>query len=72
MAFKKITDAERTNSGVIVTENGTEFLYHAKKVTEQLDEMEKISDRNATKSTKYKISIPRGSYIANGFTAFVS
>ncbi|MBQ8626045.1 MAG: LysR family transcriptional regulator [Agathobacter sp.] len=63
---------KRTNSGVIVTENGTEFLYHAKKVTEQLDEMEKISDRNATKSTKYKISIPRGSYIANGFTAFVS
>lgn len=62
----------RTNSGVVVTENGTEFLYHAKKVTEQLAEIEKISGRNDTKNTKYKISIPRGSYIANGFTAFVS
>ncbi len=62
----------RTNSGVVVTENGTEFLYHAKKVTEQLAEIEKISDRNDTQNTKYKISIPRGSYIANGFTAFIS
>ncbi|MBQ8199481.1 MAG: LysR family transcriptional regulator [Lachnospiraceae bacterium] len=63
---------KRTNSGVVVTEKGTEFLYHARKITEQLNEMEKISERKGGQSTCFKISIPRGSYIANGFTAFVA
>lgn len=62
----------RTNSGVSVTEKGEEFLYHAKKIMEQLVEMEKISAGKQNKNAKYKISIPRGSYIANGFTDFVA
>lgn len=63
---------KRTNSGVIVTEKGTEFIYHAKKITEQIAEMEKISGKRDEQSTRFKISIPRGSYVANGFTAFVA
>ena len=39
---------------------------------EQLAEMEKIAGRESDEKHRYKISIPRGSYIANGFTAFVS
>ena len=62
----------RTSSGIKVTEKGGEFLYHAGKMMEQLAEMEKISERNDDANQKFKISIPRGSYIANGFTAFVS
>lgn len=63
---------KRTTSGVTITEKGAEFLYHAKKVMEQLTEIEKLSGRNDAESRRFKISIPRGSYIANGFTAFVS
>ena len=63
---------DRTASGIKVTEKGEEFLYHAEKMMEQLAEMEKISGRNEEEEHRFKISIPRGSYIANGFTAFVS
>lgn len=62
----------RTSSGIKVTEKGDEFLYHARKMMEQLAEMEKISERKEEGGRRFKISIPRGSYIANGFTSFVS
>ncbi len=63
---------QRTATGVKVTENGAEFLYYARHVMEQLDAMERIGQREGGDVFKYKISIPRGSYIANGFTTFVS
>lgn len=62
----------RTSSGIKVTEKGDEFLYHAGKMMEQLAEMEKIAGREDDSNHRFKISIPRGSYIANGFTAFVA
>lgn len=62
----------RTTSGVTVTEKGAEFLYHARKMMEQLSEIEKLSKRMDVQSRQFKISIPRGSYIANGVTAFVA
>lgn len=62
----------RTSSGVTATAKGTEFLYHAKKMMEQVIEIEKISKRQDLQSKQFKISIPRGSYIANGFVAFVA
>lgn len=62
----------RTASGVILTERGAEFFYHAKKINEQMTEIEKLSQKKEGLSKQFKISIPRGSYIANGFTAFVA
>lgn len=62
----------RTANGVKSTEEGSEFLYYAKHVVEQIDAMERISQRVGNEKLKYKISIPRGSYIVDGFTAFVS
>lgn len=63
---------KRTSSGVVATERGAEFLYHAKKAMEQIDEIEKLAGKKNAENRKFKISIPRGSYIANGFTAFVA
>ncbi len=63
---------KRTAGGVKVTEEGEEFLYHARRITEQLNAVDRITQRTSGQNLKYKISIPRGSYIANGFTAFVS
>lgn len=62
----------RTSGGIKVTEKGGEFLYHAQKMLDQMAELEKISGREDDTDSYYKISIPRGSYIANGFTSFVT
>lgn len=63
---------KRTAAGVKITEEGAEFLYHARHIMEQLEAVERISQRSGSEKLRYKISIPRGSYIVNGFTAFVS
>lgn len=62
----------RSTGGIKVTEKGNEFLYHAKKMMDHLAEMERISGRGDTDGKMFKLSIPRGSYIANGFTSFVA
>lgn len=63
---------KRTAKGVRSTEAGTEFLYHARQIMEQVGAVERISQRIGTDKLKYKISIPRGSYIVDGFTSFLS
>ena len=63
---------KRTAKGVRPTEEGTEFLYHARQIMEQVSAVERISQRIGTDKLKYKISIPRGSYIVDGFTSFLS
>ncbi|MCR5101110.1 MAG: LysR family transcriptional regulator [Butyrivibrio sp.] len=61
----------RTAGGIKVTDKGEEFIYHARKVLEQVEEIEKIASKADDNSNRFKISIPRGSYIANGYTALV-
>lgn len=63
---------KRTGLGVRPTEEGEEFLFHAKHIMEQFEAMGRISQRTSGEKLKYKISIPRGSYIVDGFTSFVS
>lgn len=63
---------KRTSTGVKATEEGSEFLYYARNITNQLSAVKRISQRTGSEKLKYKISIPRGSYIAEGFTSFVS
>lgn len=62
---------ERTPGGMIPTEKGRNFLIHARKIVEQLEEMEAIGDREAPDIQQFRISIPRGSYIADSCTEFV-
>lgn len=63
---------KRTASGVKVTEEGAQFLYHAKRIKEQMEAVSRIGEKSGTDKLQYKISIPRGSYIVDGFTSFVS
>lgn len=63
---------KRSATGVKLTEEGAEFLYYAKNITNQLNAVGRISQRYGNEKLKYKISIPRGSYLVNGFTSFVS
>jgi len=62
---------KRTSSGIKLTDKGDLFLYHAKKMLEQMEEIDKISMVGAAPEKRFKISIPRGSYIANGFASFM-
>lgn len=63
---------KRMSNGVQVTEAGSEFLYHAKQITEQLDAISRIQNHNGSGKLYYKLSIPRGSYIVEGFTSFIT
>lgn len=63
---------KRTSTGVRPTDEGAEFLFYAKNIANQLGAVKRISQRTGSEKLKYKISIPRGSYIADGFTSFVS
>ena len=63
---------KRTSNGVQVTEAGSEFLYHAKQIAEQLNAISRIQNHSGNGKLYYKLSIPRGSYIAEGFTSFIA
>lgn len=62
----------RTATGVKVTVQGERFLFHARKILEQVEAIEKIAGQDTSKERRFKLSIPRGSYIASGFTDFVA
>ena len=63
---------ERTTKGVIPTAKGKEFLKYAHNIILQLDKMESIGTEESKDVLSFRISIPRSSYIAHGFTEFVA
>ena len=77
-AIKELEDTlgieifERTPKGVLPTAKGSEFLVYAKNVLEQLTKMERLYKPEDSQLQRFKISIPRGSYIAQAFTRFAA
>ena len=77
-AIKELEDTlsieifERTPKGVVPTKKGAEFLTYARNVLEQIDKIERLYIPENSEMQSFKISIPRGSYIAQAFTSFVS
>ncbi|MGI6152862.1 MAG: LysR family transcriptional regulator [Christensenellaceae bacterium] len=68
-----ITLFRRTSKGVVPTEKGEEFLVYAKRLLKQVDEIEAMyRPGGAGQENVFRISVPRSSYIANVFTAFVA
>lgn len=63
---------ERTPQGVVITEKGKKFIDCAKSILYKLKELEDTEQRTHEQFQEFKISIPRGSYIVNGFTEFVA
>lgn len=63
---------ERTTKGVTPTQKGVEFLSYARNILNQIKKMEALSDSASSNSQNFNISIPRGSYIADAITSFVS
>jgi len=77
-AMKELEDSlgytifERTSKGVIPTQKGIEFLSYARNILVQIANMEALSNSASTDTQNFNISIPRGSYIADAITSFVS
>lgn len=63
---------ERTSNGMLPTPKGYNFLSHAQIVLEQIEQMEAIGEDEENDVQQFRISIPRGSYIADAFTEFVA
>ena len=66
-----ITIFKRTSKGIVTTQKGEEFLVYAKRILAQIDELESIYHKDTEEKQTFSISIPRGSYMAYGFTNFV-
>jgi DNA-binding transcriptional LysR family regulator len=63
---------ERTSKGVTPTQKGIEFLSYARNILNQIEKMEALSDTAGKNTQCFNLSIPRGSYIADAVTKFVS
>jgi DNA-binding transcriptional LysR family regulator len=77
-AIKELEDSlgisifKRTSKGVIPTQKGSEFLIYAQNVLAQIDKMEALNTTDDTNRQCINMSIPHGTYIADGITNFVS
>ncbi len=68
----KITIFERTPRGVIPTPKGRALLDHARAILKQVSEIEAIAGDDEPGRQVFSISIPRGSYIAEGVARFAA
>lgn len=65
-----ITIFERSAKGMTVTPDGEEFLQYARKILDQIDEVEKLYTTGKKVKQIFSLSSPRASYIAEAFTQF--
>lgn len=77
-AIKELEDTlgisifKRTSKGVVPTKKGSEFLIYAKNILSQIEKMESLINPDTDKRQTLNISIPHGSYLANGIANFVN
>jgi DNA-binding transcriptional LysR family regulator len=60
----------RNSRGVIPTEKGLEFLASARKILNEMENIKTLTDEENPERQNFSVSIPRASYIAEGFTRF--
>lgn len=65
-----ITIFDRSSKGIGVTPEGEEFLGYARKILQQIDEVEAIYKSGAAARQRFSISVPRSSYISEAFAQF--
>lgn len=61
---------ERSAKGMVLTQDGEVFIRYAKRVLEQVDELENTFGGGRQHKMKFSISVPRASYIAEAFAQF--
>ena len=60
----------RSSRGMTLTPEGEEFVGRARRILEQVDEMEDLYKGGNDKKQRFSISVPRASYISDAFAAF--
>jgi DNA-binding transcriptional LysR family regulator len=63
---------ERKSNGIVPTPKGILFLGYARKILEEMEQISKLTDTGNPGRQDFSISMPRGSYIAAGFTKFAT
>jgi DNA-binding transcriptional LysR family regulator len=62
---------ERSSRGVIPTPRGRDFLLHARKILDELRHINTLTAGENPERQSFSLSMPRSSYIAEGFIRFV-
>ena len=60
----------RNSKGITITPEGEEFLSYAKKVVDQVNEIEDIYRREGRRKQKLSVCVPRASYISFALSRF--
>ncbi len=63
---------KRTSKGASITPKGREFLCYARRILQQYEEMEALGQQADPGEQTLRLLVPRASYIAFAFTAFLS
>ena len=66
-----VTIFQRTPQGVTVTFAGEELLSHARIILEELEQIRRMAEGEATLQ-RFSLCVPRAGYISNAFTRFLS
>lgn len=61
---------KRSSKGMVPTAEGEEFLDYAKKILDQIEQVEEMYKSGKKSSQKFSISVPRVSYISESFAFF--
>lgn len=65
-----VTIFERSAKGMTTTAEGERFLQYAKKILDQIDEVEAIYRDGVVSRKRFSISVPRACYISEAFAQF--
>ncbi|MCH5184587.1 MAG: LysR family transcriptional regulator [Oscillospiraceae bacterium] len=60
----------RSSKGMTLTPEGEEFIGHAIKILDRIDDLEKMYNKEIPKNRKFSVSVPRVSYISDAFARF--
>ena len=63
---------KRTSKGIVTTTQGEEFLFRAKNILRQIDDMEELYKKSKPEQQHFNISTPRACYITRAFTRLVN
>lgn len=65
-----ITIFDRTTKGMALTPDGEEFISFARRILEQIEQIENMYKKGTAKKQEFSVSVPRACYISEAFAEF--
>lgn len=65
-----ITIFNRTPKGITITDEGEEFLHYARRILNQVEEVESLYKESDNRKQRFSVCAPRASYISYAFAEF--